>query len=379
MKKASFKEVNSLRINCRKSIFIRGWEKDEVEVRYPENKECNLNYDHGFLEIDAKSYCIVSIPKNVKIFIEKIDGNFDSAGKLGLLEIETVGGNCAVQSAEGLTIEKVGGNCKIGFIGSDAKIENVGGNLSFIAENSMMEVNGVGGNLSGQAENISLSTSVGGNIKLNTNRFNGDENQLRAGGSIKLNITDLENTFINVKAGGIASINFQESSEKFTNGKIEKKYGAGEKKVNLRAGGNIKISDQEPDFEINQNFGSADDAYVDEIEQKFKTRALQSSGFDFSDLFDIDSEIGEKIREEIHMADKKIKSAMDKMERKFSFKEEFGNIPQSQWPPRSSVVSKPGATKSSPISSEEKIMILRMLQDGKINAEEADRLLRALE
>src|SRR5690606_32944417 len=101
-----------------------------------------------------------------------------SVGKLGLPDIETVGGNCTVQSAEGLSVEKVGGNCKIGFIGNDAKSEMVGGNLSFIAENSMMEINGVGGNLSGEAENISLSTSVGGNIKLNTNRFNGEENQL---------------------------------------------------------------------------------------------------------------------------------------------------------------------------------------------------------
>ena len=131
--------------------------------------------------------------------------------------------------------------------------------------------------------------------------------------------------------------------------------------------------------EINQNFGSADDAYVDEIEQKFKTRALQTSGFDFSDLFDINSEIGEEIIEKTHMADKKIQSAMEKMERKFSFKEEFGNIPRPTRPQRPPVDAQPGVMKSAPISREEKIMILKMLQDGKISAEEADRLLRALE
>lgn len=378
MKKTSFKEVNSLRINCRKSIFIRGWEKDEVEVRFPENKECYLNIDQGFLEINAKSYCIVSTSENVKITVEKIDGNFESAGKLGLLNIETVGGNCIVQSAEGLAVEKVGGNCKIGFVGKHAKINNVGGNLNFIVENGVMEINGVGGNLSGQADNISLTTSVGGNIKIKTNCMNGIDNQLRAGGSIKLNIADLEDTFINAKAGGIAAIHYQENSEKFTNGKFEKKFGTGEKAVHLRAGGNIKINDQDVEFESNQKFGSVDDAYIDEMEQKFETRALQSSGFDFSDLFDIEGEIGERIREKTHMADEKIKRAMEKMERKFSFKEEFG-MPRPPRTPRAPVEPQPGTTKPSFISREEKIMILKMLQDGKINAEEADRLLRALE
>ncbi len=379
MKKAIFKDVNSLMINCKKSVFVRGWENEEVEVRYPENKDCFLDIDQGHLEIDAKSYCIVSIPENVKISIEKIDGNFESAGTLGLLNIETIGGNCTVQSVEGLSVENVGGNCKIGFIGNNAKLEKVGGNLNFVVENGILKIDGVGGNLSGQAENISLITSVGGNIKIITNRMNGGENQLRAGGSIKLNIKNLEDATINAKAGGVATIHYQESSEKFTNGKFEKKFGTGEKVVQLEAGGNIKISDEEVDFEINQNFGSADDAYVDEMEQKFETRALQSSGFDISVLYDIDGEIGERIREKTHLADEKIQRAMEKMERKFSFKEEFGNIPRPPRPPRPPVEPQPGTTKSFPISKEEKIMILKMLQDGKINAEEADRLLRALE
>jgi hypothetical protein len=78
------------------------------------------------------------------------------------------------------------------------------------------------------------------------------------------------------------------------------------------------------------------------------------------------------------MADEKIQKAMEKMERKFSFKEELG-IPRPPRPPRPPVEPQHGGSKSSPISTEEKMMILHMLQDKKITAEEADRLLRALE
>ena len=378
METSTFKEVNTITINCKKSVLVRRWENDQVEARYPTNKECNFNLDSDVLDIVAKSYLILSVPKNIEFIIERIYGNLETVGDLGKILIENVNGNCSIQSTERLTIENVSGNCKIGHITSSANIRNVGGNLSFIVENGIMEIHGVGGNLSGKADSVNLTTSVGGNIKIMTNRFEGNENQLRAGGSIKLNISDLDNTVINARAGGIVSINYQEFIEKFTNGKFEKKFGSGEKEVQLKAGGNIKISDEEADFEINQNFGSVDDAYVDGIEQKFELRALQSSGFDFSDLFDIDGDISEKIREKTQMADEKIQKAMEKMERKFSFKEEFG-MPRPPRPPRPPVEPQPRGPKSSPISTEEKMMILQMLQDKKITAEEADRLLRALE
>ncbi|PKO06945.1 MAG: hypothetical protein CVU41_04815 [Chloroflexi bacterium HGW-Chloroflexi-3] len=378
METSTFKEVKTITVNCKKSVLVRRWENDQVEARYPANKECNFNLDSDVLDIVAKSYLILSVPKNIEFVIERIYGNLETVGDLGKILIENVSGNCSIQSTEMLTIENISGNCKIGHITSNANIRNVGGNLSFIVENGIMEIHGVGGNLSGKADSISLTTSVGGNLKIMTNRFDGNENHLRAGGSIKLNISDLDNTVINARAGGIVSINYQESSEKFTNGKFEKKFGSGEKEVQLKAGGNIKISDEEADFEINQNFGSADDAYVDGIEQKFESKALQSSGFDFTDLFDIDGEISEKIREKTQMADEKIQKAMEKMERKFSFKEEFG-MPRPPRPPRPPVQPQPRGPKSSPISTEEKMMILQMLQEKKITAEEADRLLRALE
>lgn len=378
MESSTFKEVNTISINCKKSVLVRAWDNDQVEAKYPGNKECHFNLDSNVLDIEAKSYLIVSVPKNIQFVIERIYGNLETVGELGKILVENVSGNCSIQSAESLTIENVSGNCKLGCITTNANIRNVGGNLNFVVENGVLSINGVGGNLSGKANHISLSTSVGGNLKIMTNRFDGRENQLRAGGSIKLNISDLENTVINAKAGGIASINYQDGSEKFTNGKFEKKFGNGEQVVQLKAGGNIKISDEEADFEVNHNFGSADDVYVDEIERKFETRALQSSGFDFSDLFDIEGEIGERIREKTQMADEKIQKAMEKMERKFSFKEELG-IPRPPRPPRPPVEPQPRAPKSSPISTEEKMMILHMLQDKKITAEEADRLLRALE
>ena len=386
METTIFSEVQSIDINSKKSVLVRGWEKDDVEIRYPGNKECGIDFDDNHLSINAKSYIILSVPTKTEIVFERIYGNLETVGPLGKILVENVSGNCSIQSAESLVIENVSGNCKIGQISSNANIGNVGGNLHFVVENGVMSIKGVGGNLTGKADSINLSTSVGGNIKLITNHFVGKDNQLRAGGSIKLNLVDYSDLLINAKAGGVSSIITNENPEKFTNGRFEKTFGSGSMVVKLRAGGNIKVSDQEPDYETSQNFGSADDDYINEITDKFESRSMQSSGFDFSDLFDIESEVGERIREKTLRADEKIQekiqAAMEKMERKFSFKEEFGNLPRPPRPPRT--VHTPSdeqqkSQKTSSISQEERMMILKMLQEKKITAEDADRLLRALD
>ncbi len=380
MKRLIYSDISSLEISGKKSVFIRGWENNDVEVLFPENKECLIGESNGTLSIDAKSYLILSVPKTISISIERIFGNLETVGQLGPMTIENVSGNCSVQSIKSITAENISGNCKLGFVESDSNIGNVSGNFSIKSAVGSLKVNGVGGNFSASAETVILDTTVGGNIKVSANRFQGSENRLRAGGGIKLNILDLSNSRIEAKAGGIVSFEYNDQIEKSHNGKFEITKGTGENNILLRAGGNIKVSDQAVDFEISDNFGTIDDEYVDQIEQKYEARARQTSGFDFSDLFDMEGEVGERIREKTRMADEKIQRAMEKMEKKFSIREEFGTIPKPPKPPSPPFGTQPKSSmKTSTVSTEERMMVLQMLQDKKISAEEADRLLRALE
>lgn len=380
MQRLMYSGIKSLVVNGKKSVFIRCWENNDVEVRFPENKECLIGESEETLSIDAKSYLILSVPKNISIIIERVYGNLETVGQLQIINIERISGNCSVQSVDSITAENISGNCKIGYVEKDANVLNVSGNFSIKSVDGSLKANGVGGNFSAKTESVNLSSTVGGNIKVSANRIEGSENLLRAGGGIKLNILDLSDTKIEAKAGGIVSFNYDDQVEKSHNGKLDVSYGTGENKILLKAGGNIKVSNQTVELEISDNFGSVDDDYIDQIEQKFDARARQTSGFDFSDLFDMEGEVGEKIREKTRMADDKIQRAMEKMEKKFSFREEFGTTPKPPKPPSAPFGSQSRSTaKSTPVSTEERMMILQMLQDKKINAEEADRLLRALE
>jgi hypothetical protein len=379
MKRETYSNISSLIINGKKSVFIRSWENTDVEVRFPENKECLIGESKGTLSIDAKSYLILSIPKNISIFADHIYGNLETAGQLQKLNIESVSGNCSIASVESISVENISGNCKVGYVEKDTNIRNVSGNFSVSTVEGSLKVNGVGGNFSGKADSVILSTTVGGNIKITANRIQRSENEVRAGGSIKLSLMDLTDTSIKAKAGGIVSFEKDGQIEKFHNGKYETTIGSGENKISLKAGGNVKVSDQAIEMEFPDNFGTTDDDYVEQIEQKYEARARQTSGFDFSDLFDIEGEIKERMREKTEMADEKIQRAMEKMERKFSFREEFGTAPRPPRPPSPPFPTQSRATKTSPVSTEERLMVLQMLQDKKISAEEADRLLKALE
>ncbi len=379
MKREKFSDITAVELSCQKSVFIRSWDDPFVEIRYPENKECLVGENTGLLSINAKSYLILSVPNDMSISIDRINGNLEVVGYQKSMDIANISGNCSIQSIDALTAENISGNCKISSVKNDATIRNVSGNFSIGTTEGSLNVGGVGGNFSGNAEIIKLLTTVGGNIKIRANSIQGTESQLRAGGNIKLYIQDISDSTIEARAGGLVMYEKDEQSEKYRNGKFNITNGSGNKKLVLKAGGNIKISDQYEDVEIPETFGSVDDDYVDQVEQKFEARARQTSGFDFSDLFDIEGEIGDRIREKTKLADEKIQRAMEKMERKFSFREEFGDIPRPPKPP--SPPSGPEyktSQKTSSVTQEERLMVLKMLQDKIISAEEADRLLRAL-
>ncbi len=379
MEKEIFKQINEIDLNGKKSVFIRSWDQDEVEVRYPVGKDCFFRLNNEILNIDASSYCIISIPETTKIFVKRINGNLETVGQIQFISIENVGGNCSIQAVDGLNVENITGNLKLGRVGSQSSIRNIGGNFTFRGDDVVLDIHAVGGNLSGEAKGLELQTRVGGNIKLKIGHFEGKRNELRAGGAIKIRVEDLENSTSIARAGGIVTYRYKDDDEKSLNGKLEKQIGSGETQIRLKAGGNINISDQSNDFEIVQNFGDNSDSYLEEIERKFESRSIQSSGFDFSDLFEIEDKINSNIKDKTGKIEEKIQKAMEKMERKFTFREEFGIPPRPPRPSRPMNETAAKSEKEPSVSSEEKLMILKMLQDKKISVEEAERLLKAVE
>ena len=93
-------------------------------------------------------------------------------------------------------------------------------------------------------------------------------------------------------------------------------------------------------------------------------------------------EMANKIQERVGMAlrraEEKLAEAMRKMEVREGDRRRKGYGWQTPVPPTPPTPPAPPAPKRSPASDEERMIILRMVEEGKISVEQAEKLLSAL-
>jgi hypothetical protein len=158
--------------------------------------------------------------------------------------------------------------------------------------------------------------------------------------------------------------------------------GTGARAVRARAGGDIVVSD-EP-FE------------VDRIEHEFEHMRVRWSGrssrHDPQEHFqDLEHRIHRQTERATRRAEERVKAAMERVERHSRFREQaFGKLgsligfaaqsrqPEPPVPP--TPPSMPNEMeRSSQVTNDERMLVLKMLQEHKITVDEAENLLAALE
>lgn len=300
--------------------------------------------------------------------VEKVGGNFSVRQATGGLQVEKVAGNLTVDDAASFQGEKVGGSCRVKNITGCFYVGKAGG--KFIGE-SIDEFTGdtnIGGSFTAQDIQILGNLNVGGKIKLINAAF-GNDLSLKAGGSIDLSFDqNQQDTNFKMHSGDhkIKIVSQGEVMEQ-RSGSYDHQIGQGNIAVTLAAGGSVTLRDQpEGEEEILSDLNG---------QFEFKESA-------FSEM------IQDRIDSATKMAEAKIKSAEIRLEqirerleknRHFDFDLDFGKAkehiqtPEFPMPPVIRPVGKKGA------SDEERLMILQMLQDKKISVEDAETLFKALE
>ncbi len=157
---------------------------------------------------------------------ERVRGNL-SLRKLRSAELENVSSSATIRDVEGdLRIGNIGGNCEILDAGGEVSIQNVGGSAA---------LNNVGV--------ISTLGNIGGNLTLTAAPLRFDEQaatmQMKVGGSARIELTDAPNLTVNAMAGG--SIHADQVAKGMLGRRATLIYGAGTVALNLMVGGNLDL------------------------------------------------------------------------------------------------------------------------------------------
>ncbi len=374
MDSSIFKNVEKITVDLKKNVYFRSWDRDDVEVRYLDSELIDLEQIDNTLLLSGRTSCLISSPRNIKILMEHVGGNCEILRGFANLTIENVGGNLSIESIDGGLIEKVGGNLRVGEVNGSLIIEKVGGNLHLSSNSSSLQIERVGGNLVAAGKFGNMDSSVGGNIKIFLNEIATSNLTFSAGGNISLSYNAEPNFHIVAKAGANYRIETKSENISGHTGRVDRAFGNGAALLTLKAGGNLHVFPAESTEMPAISFESSDDSHWDEISD----RIVDFGSFTIPNVDSADFDISEKIMRKKAKAEDRIQKAMEKLNRKLDW--ENTSIPGMNWAPFVSG-SGPKETKSSsePVTEEERMIVLQMLQDKKITAEEAEKLLDALD
>lgn len=344
-------------------LSLVGWEGDDILIK-ADDEVLRVKQDGELVRLSCNDDLSLRLPKGASVSIKKITGDASIRGIVGGIELGEVSSDLSIRDVNNIAIETVHGdlslrgakgNISAKQIHGDASIRDVAGNVSLDSVVDDVALRDVKGN---------VSVNVAEDIVLYLNPQAGNAYAINAGDDILLVMPPKANATLTLSADKI-EVDWDgiEEDEDATSRIIT--VGDGSATMSMSAGGDIRISNRSDAGDSAEDFGN------------FAGIGMDWSGFG--------ERISRRVDQATERAHRKLEEATRRIEHKTRDAERKGRrfkgaleIGRWKWDLGSSPKGVPMPNKS-PVSDEERLVILKMLQEKKITAEEAEKLLASLE
>ncbi len=346
-------------------LSLVGWEGTDLLIKGDQD-EVHFEQTGERFNLSSDGDLALRVPRAASVFVQRIGGDAALRGVAGKIEIKAVGGDLSIREVDAVSIDSVGadfslrgakGDLSLKNVSSDASVRDVAGNVS---------IGSVGDDLVLRDARGSVTANAGDDVVLYLDLTAGNSYSITAGDDILLVLPEKLNATLNLHGDEIyVDLPGVKNEEDATERVIT--LGDGSASVTLNAGSDIRVTNRADAGESAEEFGN-----------------FAGINMDFSGLGDhISRRISERVERATQRAQRKIDEAARRMEHKARDSERHsrrfrGGIEIGRW---SWDFAPKGASTSpnEPVSDEERMSILKMLQEKKITAEEAEKLLAALE
>ncbi|MBK6792538.1 MAG: hypothetical protein IPG80_08340 [Anaerolineales bacterium] len=342
-------------------LSLVGWEGDDILLKTDED-ELHVQQDGDRVRISCDDDLSIRVPKGANVLLASIGGDASIRGVMGQIDLKDVGGDLSMRDVNSVAIEAVHadfslrgakGNLSIRQAKADVSIRDVDGSVLIESVSDDLALRDVRG---------SVSANVGEDVVMYLNPQPGNSYTVHAGDDILLVMPPKANATLTLSADEI-DVDWAEveNDEDATNRVLT--LGNGAAPVTLSAGGDIRISNRSDAGDSAEDFGN------------FAGMGMDWSGFDERISRRVEqaaSRAQRKADEVIRRAENKVRDAG---RRSGKFK---GGLEIGRWSWDFAPKGVP-VTPRSAVSDEERLAILKMLQEKKISAEDAEKLLSALE
>lgn len=419
---------------------IIGWGQGEVEAESDDDAELMIDVKGGIVTLMCNEDLSLRVPKSATVNIVNAQGDIEvvnvfSAITLGVIEgdaeLNNIGNVIAAIVRGDLEMNNVHGPAQLRQIDGDVELNNVHGACTVGKAGGDLEANNIHGSFDGNAGgdlsvvNVHgpLNARAGGDLQIETvhgaiNGSAGGDANLRlaiiagpchvdVGGDINCRIPENADARVRLRAGGEINTRKLEEVPIFNGNNAEFTLGNGGNPIDLKAGGDINLGTQAfgENFSFEFDFGGKTGDEIAAVASDFTrnvlsqvenglrslTRTLDVKLSNLGTSEEIAGKVHEKVQNAMRRAEEKIAEASKDAERRardaekrmaeMERRQQKGR-PGPYWaaqptPPIPPVPPKPPKAKSA-ASEEERLMVLRMVSEGKISVEQAEQLLAAL-
>ncbi len=300
--------------------------------------------------------CRVTLPRASHLVITEVRGDLSLRGIDPAVEIDRVGGGAVLEDLGGVDAGSVGGDVRAERLRGGFSLRHGGGDGRLADLPGPIAVS-FGGDLVARGVVSPLTAEVGGDGVVDIELGPEGGIELKAGGDITCRLGGTPSAQVSILAGGSRQVHLPAHLAPDGSGRWI--LGKGGPSIDLRAGSDVWLGgDQTP-----PGSGDPDDIGVRVAASVGKTLAeMEASLSAVGAIMETlpEAEISSKVQRLVERS----------MRRRL----------RHQKARRTPVPAQPGAVSAvPPVQDEEKLKILRMVEDGKLSVEDAEKLFEALE
>lgn len=354
---------------------VRGW--DQRTVAGKDDSLELTQQDDGLIAATSSSNGNLRVPYETTLDIENVGADAKITDVSGPITLGSVGSDLILRKVGSATVGAVGsdlrikradGDLTIGSVGSDATIREVAGMTTLGSVGADLYVRDVLGGC--------VAENVGADLVLSTDFASGATYRFKVGADIVCRIPPDASVRFRLPSDSDLSIDATDVDIVEGDETDEVVIGGGDALVELEAGGEIRLVAQDEDYMMAINFQLEGD-----LEERLAGLEEQLA----EKLSGLDERIMEKAERVRHQAEKQAERAMRHAERAMRKSRKHGvrfTVGDRSWEfgmPRPAPRPAPAGPPPEPVSDDERLIILKMVEAGQITVEEAEKLLAALE
>lgn len=347
------------------TLRLTAHEEPEVLVRCRDHDQAQLKSDEkkGELNLLCPSDCHIAVPPKASIEGERVGGDLTITGIQGGIAVRSVGGDVIGRRIGQLSIEQIGGSASVRKMTGNLSVDNMGGDCRAEDVEGDVRLRGIGGDARLSRVEGEIDVNAGGDVRLAFTPAGKQESKVSAGGDVDCLLGEESSVEINLSAGG--DIRLAVPADLESDSQI--KLGDREARLQLSSGGdlNLRMGQDERDYDLGEAIAARIGAEL-QAEMADLEVHLRDLGARVESNFDSER-IAKKMQRAVDKAQRKAEKARLRAVRKLN---QLGDR---------QVDLRFGAGRGRGSMEQERLMILRMIEQGKITVEEAETLLQALE